>query len=332
MSKLTAAITGVGSFLPEYTLTNQELETMVDTNDEWIVTRTGIKERRILKGDNKGAGYMGIKASQDLLSKTGKSSADIDLVILASVTPDMPVAITSAYIATEIGATKAFSIDLQAACSSFLYGMSIARAYIESGQYRKVLVVGSDKMSSIINYEDRQTCIIFGDGAGAVLMEPNEDGYGFKDEVLRTDAVGRQFLNIQAGGSLMPASEYTVQNNLHYVYQDGRSVFKYAVANMADVSAEIMKRNDLTNTDVNWLVPHQANKRIIDATAKRMNIVEDKVMMNIHKYGNTTSATLPLLLSDYESKLSKGDKLIFSTFGGGFTWGSMYLTWAYDTN
>lgn len=330
MTKLTAAITGVGKYLPDYVLSNQILETMVDTNDEWITTRTGIKERRILKEEGQGTSYMAIRAAQDLINKTGIDPKEIDALILATATPDMPVASTGVFVATEIGATNAFAYDLQAACSSFLYGMSTAAAYIESGRYKKVLLIGADKMSSIIDYTDRATCIIFGDGAGAVLFEPNNEGLGFQDEILKSDGVGRAFLKIEAGGSILPASEETVKNKQHFVHQDGKTVFKYAVSGMADVSEQIMKRNQLTKNDVQWLVPHQANKRIIDATAQRMNLEDNKVMFNIDKYGNTTSATLPLLLSDFEHQLKKGDNLIFASFGGGFTWGAIYLKWAYD--
>ncbi|ARN72334.1 MAG: beta-ketoacyl-ACP synthase III [Bacteroidota bacterium] len=331
MGKITAAITGVGAYLPEYRLTNAILETMVDTNDEWITTRTGIKERRILKEPGKGTSYMAIKAAQDLIEKKGIDPKTIDLVLLASATPDMPVASTGAYVATQIGATNAFSYDLMAACSSFLFGMSTASSYIESGRYKRVLLIGADKMSSIIDYEDRATCIIFGDAAGAVLFEPNEEGYGVKDEILRTDGIGREFLKIEAGGSILPASHETVENKQHYVFQDGKSVFKYAVSSMADVAEQVVQRNGLSNDDIDWLVPHQANKRIIDATARRVELPQEKVMMNIHKYGNTTSATLPLCLYEYESQLKKGDHLVFAAFGGGFTWGSVLLTWAYDS-
>ena len=331
MSERKAAITAVGAYVPEYVLTNKELETMVDTNDEWITSRTGIKERHILKEEGKGTSYLAIRAAQNLMEKSGLNPEDIDLVIVASATPDMPVAATATYVASEIGAKNAFSYDLQAACSSFLYGMSTAAAYIESGRYKKVLLIGADKMSSIIDYTDRTTCIIFGDGAGAVLFEPSEEGYGLQDEFLRSDGIGREFLKIEAGGSILPASEETVRNKKHYVYQDGKNVFKYAVSNMADVAARIMERNDLSREDVQWLVPHQANKRIIDATANRMGVEPEKVMVNIHKYGNTTSATLPLLLADYEKQLKKGDNLIFAAFGGGFTWGSIYLKWAYNS-
>lgn len=332
MSKITAAITAVGGYVPEYVLTNKILETMVDTNDEWITTRTGIKERRILKEEGKGTSFLAIKAAQDLLQKSNTDPKDIDLVIMATATPDMPVAATGVYVATEIGAVNAFSFDLIAACSSFLYGMSSAARYIESGKYKKVLLIGADKMSSIIDYEDRTTCIIFGDGGGAVLFEPNEDGLGVQDEILRSDGIGRQSLKIDAGGSILPPSAQTVASKQHYVFQDGKTVFKFAVSNMADVSEKIMMRNGLTGNDVNWLVPHQANRRIIDATAKRMDLPEDKVMVNIQKYGNTTSATLPLCLVDYENKLKKGDNLVFASFGGGFTWGAVYVKWAYNSN
>ncbi len=331
MTKITAAITAVGKYVPDYILTNKELETMVDTNDEWITSRTGIKERRILKEKNAGSGFMAVRAADDLLKKSGANPEDIDLVIVATATPDLLVASTAAYVASEIGATNAFSYDLQAACSSFLYGMSTAASYIETGRYKKVLLVGSDKMSSIINYKDRATCIIFGDGAGAALFEPNNDGLGLQDEYLRSDGIGRDFLKIDAGGSILPASEDTVKNNQHFVQQEGRTVFKYAVSNMAGVSEKILERNNLTKEDVDWLVPHQANKRIIEATANRIGLENDKVMLNIHKYGNTTSATLPLLLNDYEKELNKGDNLIFAAFGGGFTWGAIYLKWAYNS-
>lgn len=331
MSEIKAAITAVGAYVPEYKLTNSILETMVDTTDEWITSRTGIKERRILKDKDKGTSYLAIQAAQDLIISKNIDPNSIDLVIVATATPDMPVASTAAYVASEIGAINAFSYDLQAACSSFLYGMSTASSYIESGRYKKVLLIGADKMSSIIDYTDRTTCIIFGDAGGAVLFEPNYEGYGHQDEILRTDGIGRNFLKIDAGGSLLPASEETVKNRRHYVFQDGKNVFKYAVTNMADVSEQVVKRNNLTNEDIAWLVPHQANKRIIDATARRINLPDEKVMMNIQRYGNTTSATLPLCLKEYESRLKKGDQLVFAAFGGGFTWGSILLTWAYNS-
>ncbi len=329
MNKITAAITAVGSYVPDYVLSNEVLETLVDTNDEWITTRTGIKERRLLKEEGKGTSFMAIKAAQNLLEKANLDPKDIDLVIMATATPDMPVASTGVFVATEIGATNAFAFDLQAACSSFLYGMSVASAYIASGKYKKVLLIGSDKMSSIIDYTDRATCIIFGDGAGAVLFEPNTEGLGLQDEILKSDGIGREFLKIEAGGSILPPSEETVKNKQHFVFQDGKTVFKYAVSGMADVSEKIMERNNLSHDDVNWLVAHQANRRIIDATANRMGLDESKVLINIQKYGNTTSATLPLLLSDFENQLKKGDNIIFAAFGGGFTWGAVYLKWAY---
>ena len=331
MSKITAAITAVGGYVPEYVLSNKELETMVDTNDEWITARTGIKERRILKDKDKGTSFLAIEAAKNLLQKNNTDPKEIDMVIMATATPDMPVAVTGAYVATQIGADNAFSYDLMAACSSFLFGMSIAAKYIESGSYKKVLLVGADKMSSIIDYKDRTTCIIFGDGAGAALFEPNFEGLGVQDEYLRTDGNGRDSLKVDAGGSLLPPSIETVNNNQHVVFQDGKTVFKFAVTRMADVSEKILKRNNLTGDDIQWLVPHQANNRIIEATSRRMNLPDEKVMKNIHKYGNTTSATLPLCLFEYEKKLKKGDKLVFAAFGGGFTWGAMYLTWSYDS-
>jgi 3-oxoacyl-[acyl-carrier-protein] synthase-3 len=330
MSTITAAITAVGAYVPDYVLSNEILETMVDTNDEWITTRTGIKERRILKDKGKGTSYLAIQAAKDLISKSGLNPDEIDMVLVATTTPDMPVAATAVFVATQIGATNAFAYDLQAACSSFLYGMSTAAAYIQSGRYKKILLIGADKMSSIIDYTDRATCIIFGDGGGAVLFEPNAEGLGLQDEFLRSDGIGRDYLKIDAGGSILPASKETVENRQHYVFQDGKTVFKYAVTGMADVSDKIMQRNNLTKEDVDWLIAHQANKRIIDATADRMGLDEEKVLVNIHRYGNTTSATLPLLLSDFEDKFKKGDNLIFAAFGGGFTWGAIYLKWAYD--
>ncbi|SRX72603.1 beta-ketoacyl-ACP synthase III [Aequorivita antarctica] len=331
MNNITAAITAVGSYVPDYILSNEILETMVDTNDEWITSRTGIKERRILKDKDKGTSYLAIQAAKDLLQKSNTDPAEIDLVIMATATPDMPVAATGVYVATQIGAVNAFSYDLVAACSSFLFGMSTAARYIESGKYKKVLLIGADKMSSIIDYTDRTTCIIFGDGGGAVLFEPNTEGFGVRDEYLRTDGAGRPFLKIDAGGSLLPASNETIANKQHFVFQEGKTVFKFAVSNMADVCEKVMNRNNLTGDDVNWLVPHQANKRIIDAAASRMKLPDEKVMINIHKYGNTTSATLPLCLADYEKQLKKGDNLIFASFGGGFTWGAVYVKWAYDS-
>ncbi len=330
MNKITAAITGVGAYVPDYVLSNQVLESMVDTNDEWITTRTGIKERRLLKEKGKGTSYLAIQAAKNLFEKNNINPAEIDLVIMSTATPDMPVATTGVFVATQIGAVNAFAFDLQAACSSFLYGMSVASAYIQSGKYKKVLLLGADKMSSIIDYTDRATCIIFGDGGGAVLFEPNYEGLGLQDEYLRSDGIGREYLKIDAGGSILPTSKETVENKQHTVFQDGKTVFKYAVSGMADVSEKIMQRNNLSKDDINWLVAHQANRRIIDATAQRMELDENKVLINIQKYGNTTSATLPLLLSDFEHQLKKGDNLIFAAFGGGFTWGAIYLKWAYN--
>lgn len=331
MTKISAAITAVGKYVPDYILTNKELETYVDTNDEWITSRTGIKERRILKGEGLGTSYLAIKSAEDLIRKGNIKPEEIDMVIVGTATPDLPVASTAAYVASEIGAVNAFAYDLQAACSSFLYGMSTAASYIESGRYKKVLLIGADKMSSIIDYKDRATCIIFGDGAGAALFEPNYEGLGLQDEYLRSDGIGRDFLRIEAGGSIMPPTLDTVKAKKHFVYQEGKTVFKYAVSNMADVAEKMLTRNNLTEPDIQWLVAHQANKRIIEATAKRVGVSSEKVMMNIHKYGNTTSATLPLLLADYENQLKKGDNLIFAAFGGGFTWGAIYLKWAYNS-
>ena len=328
-SPIKAAITAVGAYVPEEKLTNAELEKMVDTNDDWIVVRTGIKERRILKDSSKGTSFMAIKAAEDLLRKRNLDPKEIDAVILASITPDMNVAATAAYVASEIGATNAFGYDLQAACSGFLYGMSNSSNMIASGRYQKVLLIGADKMSSIIDYSDRTTSIIFGDGAGAVLFEPSESGYGFEDEFLRSDGAGRTFLNIKAGGSLFPTSEETLKRGMHNLYQDGKTVFKYAVSEMSNAIEQILKRNEINQEKISYLVPHQANKRIIDAIAKRIGLPDEKVMTNIEYFGNTTAATLPLLLKDYESKLSPGDRLVFAAFGGGFTWGAAYLTWTY---
>ena len=330
MNKITAAITAVGGYVPDFVLSNKVLETLVETNDEWITSRTGIKERRLLKEKGKGTSYLAIKAAQDLISRNNIDPTTIDLLIMATTTPDMLVASTGVYVASQIGAVNAFSYDLQAACSSFLFGMSTAAAYVESGRYKKVLVIGADKMSSIIDYTDRATCIIFGDGAGCALFEPNFEGLGLQDEFLRSDGIGREYLKIDAGGSILPSSKETVENRQHFVFQDGKTVYKYAVSGMADVSEKIMERNNLVKEDVDWLIAHQANKRIIDATASRIDLEEEKVLVNIHKYGNTTSGTLPLLLWDFEKKFKKGDNLIFAAFGGGFTWGAIYLKWAYD--
>ncbi|MEZ4884686.1 MAG: beta-ketoacyl-ACP synthase III [Chitinophagales bacterium] len=331
MSKQLAAITGVHGYLPDYVLTNKELEQIVDTNDEWIVTRTGIKERRILKGEGLGTSDMAVEAVKGLLEKRNLQPTDIDLLICATTTPDMFFPSTANLICHKIGAAPAGSFDILAACSGFLYALSVGAKFIESGTYRRVVVVGADKMSSIVNYEDRTTCIIFGDGAAAVLLEPAQEGVGIKDEILRSDGSGAKHLHMKAGGSKRPASIETVTNKEHYIFQDGKAVFKFAVKNMADVSAEIMERNNLTGEDVAWLVPHQANKRIIDATARRMGLTEDKVMLNIERYGNTTAATIPLCLWDWEKELKRGDNIILAAFGGGFTWGAVYLQWAYNS-
>ena len=331
MTNISAAITAVGGYVPDFILTNQILETMVDTNDDWITSRTGVKERRILKGENKGTSFMAIQAAKKLIKKNNLDPSTIDLVVVATATPDMKAASTSSYTASEIGATNAFAFDIDAACSSFLFGMSIVARYIESGIYKKVLLIGADKNSSMINYEDRATCIIFGDGAGAVLFEPNKEGLGMQDEYLRSDGTGREFLRGTHGGSSNAITADSLKQKNHFIYQDGKTVFKNAVFNMADAALKILSRNNLDNHKLDWLVAHQANKRIIDATANRINLDPNKVMMNIEKYGNTTSATLPLLLSDYESKLKKGDNLIFAAFGGGFNWGSIFLKWAYSS-
>ncbi len=330
---IRAAITGVQGYVPDYVLTNQELETLVETSDEWITSRTGIKERRILKGEHQGTSVIGIHAVNGLLEKTGTSPDEIDLIICATVTPDMPFPATANIIADKVGAKNAFGYDLSAACSGFLFGLDTGAKYIESGAYKKVIVIGADKMSSIIDYSDRTTCIIFGDGGGAVLLEPTDtkEDIGIMDSILKVDGSGAPYLHMKAGGSAKPATAETVANREHFAYQEGSTVFKFAVTNMADVAAQIMQRNNLIPDDIRYLVPHQANKRIIDATAKRMGIGEDKVMMNIERYGNTTAGTLPLCLWDYESQLKKGDNLVLAAFGGGFTWGASWIKWAYDS-
>ena len=331
MKKINAAITGIQGYVPEYVLTNKELGTLVDTNDEWIVSRTGIKERRILKGENKGSSDLGAEAIKLLLKKTNTSVEEIDLIICATATPDMMFPSTACIISDKIDANNICAFDIMAACSGFLYAVTTASKFIESGTYKKAIVVGADKMSSIVDYTQRTTCVLFGDGAGAVLLEPNSEGLGVQDTILKSDGSGREFLKLKAGGSLRPASHETVDAKEHYIYQDGQPVFKAAVKNMADVSEEIMNRNNLNADDIAWLVPHQANKRIIDATSKRMGVGDDKVMRNIERYGNTTAATIPLCLWEWEDKLNKGDNLILAAFGGGFTWGSIYLKWAYDS-
>jgi 3-oxoacyl-[acyl-carrier-protein] synthase-3 len=330
MKKTRAAITAVGGWLPETVLSNADLEKMVDTTDEWITSRTGIKERRIMVGKERGTSEIGINAVKQILDKKGIDPLDIDLLIVGTVTPDYLFPSTSNLICSKLGMKNTWGFDLTAACSGFLYALSTATQFIESGRYKKVIVVGADKMSSIINYEDRATCVIFGDGGGAVLLEPTEEEVGVMDFMLHADGSGGQFLNCKAGGSVNPASHETVDQKMHFVHQEGQAVFKHAVVNMAEVSARIMEKNNLTANDVTWLVPHQANKRIVDATANRMGLGPEKVMMNIERYGNTTAGTLPLLLWDYEKQLKKGDNLILSAFGGGFTWGSIYLKWAYN--
>jgi len=331
MTKTRAAITGINTWVPDYKLTNAELATMVDTNDEWIQSRTGVQERRILKGKDMGISKMATPAVKGLLEKTNTNPEDVDLVICATVTPDMQFPATANIVSDECGMVNAFSYDLNAACSGFIYALTTASMFIESGRYKKVVVIGADKMSSIIDYTDRSTCIIFGDAAGAVLMEPSTDGNGLMDHQLHTDGSGVVHLHQKAGGSNRPATVETVEAREHYVYQEGAAVFKFAVTKMADVSEEVMLRNNLTGDDIAYLVPHQANKRIIDATASRIGLDEKKVMLNIMKYGNTTNGTIPLCLHEWESKLKKGDNLIISAFGGGFTWGALYLKWAYDT-
>ncbi len=330
MSKITAAITGVSGYVPEYVLTNKELETMVDTNDEWITSRTGIKERRVLKGEGLGTSHIAVPAVLELLKKTNTKPEEVDLLICATTTPDMVFPATANLITAEVGAVNAFGYDLQAACSGFLFALATGSKFIESGQYKKVIIVGADKMSAIVDYTDRATCIIFGDGGGAVMLEPNTEGLGILDSVLKSDGTGAQYLHMKAGGSRKPATIETVQAREHYAFQEGQQVFKFAVKGMADVSAEVMERNQLTGDDIAWLVPHQANKRIIEATANRMGLSNEKVMLNIHKYGNTTSGTIPLCLWEYENQLKKGDNIVLAAFGGGFTWGAIYLKWAYD--
>lgn len=329
MTKITAAITGVQGYLPKDIMTNFDFEKILDTTDEWITSRTGIKERRILRdGATSDIGAAAVKA---LLEKKGIDPLDIDLVICGTVTPDYPFPSTANVISDKVGMTNAWSFDVNAACSGFIYALTTGAQFIETGKHKKVIVVGADKMSSIIDYEDRTTCVIFGDGGGAVLLEPNTEGLGVIDSILHSDGAGRKFLIQPGGGSANPPTHETVDKRMHYVHQEGQSVFKFAVTNMADVSAEIMEKNNLTSEDVDWLVPHQANLRIIDATANRMGLSKEKVMINIQKYGNTTAGTLPLCLWDWEKQLKKGDTLILSAFGGGFTWGAVYLKWAYNS-
>lgn len=329
MSKITAAITGVQGYVPEFVLDNEKLSKIVDTNDEWITSRTGIKERRIMKDG--ASSDMAAEAVKGLLEKTGTKAEDVDLVVVGTVTGDYPFPSTANVLCDKTGMKNAWGFDLSAACSGFIYSLSTASQFIETGKYKKVIVVGVDMMSSIIDYEDRTTCVIFGDGAGAVMLEPNEEGLGIQDFILKSDGAGRNYLVQPGGGSLNPPTTETVEKRMHYVKQEGKQVFKFAVTNMADVSAQIMEDNNLSSDDVDWLVPHQANLRIIDATANRMGLSKEKVMINIQKYGNTTAGTLPLCLWDYEKQLKKGDTLILSAFGGGFTWGAVYLKWAYNS-
>ena len=331
MNKIHAAITAVNGYVPDYIMTNAELETLVDTSDDWITSRTGIKERRILKGEGLGTSDLAVPAVKGLLKKRGIDAKEIDLIIFCTTTPDFTFPATANVLADKVGATNAWGFDLQAACSGFLFGLTTGAQFVESGKHKKVLVIGGDKMSSIINYEDRTTCIIFGDGCGCALLEPNEEGLGLQDSILRSDGAGGRFLGMKAGGSVRPATYESIDAKEHYAHQEGQTVFKFAVTNMADVSAEIMEKNGLHSDDVAWLAPHQANKRIIDATASRMGIASEKVMINIERYGNTTNGTLPLCLWEWESKLKKGDNIILAAFGGGFTWGSVYLKWAYNS-
>lgn len=330
MAKTTAAITGVQGYVPEKVMTNHDLEKIIDTSDEWITTRTGIKQRHVL-ADGEATSDIGVRAVEELLKKKNIDPKEIDLLICGTVTPDYPFPSTANIISDKLGMTNAWSFDVNAACSGFIYSLATAAQFIETGKYKKVIVVGADKMTSIIDYEDRATCVIFGDGGGAVLLEPNEDGFGVIDSVLKSDGQGRKYLLQPGGGSLNPPTHETVDKRMHYVHQEGKAVFKFAVTNMAEVSAEIMNRNNLTPEDVDWLVPHQANLRIIDATANRMGLPSEKVMVNIQKYGNTTAGTLPLCLWDWENQLKKGDNLVLSAFGGGFTWGAIYLKWAYNS-
>ncbi|MBK7098709.1 MAG: ketoacyl-ACP synthase III [Sphingobacteriales bacterium] len=329
-NKITAAITAVGAYVPEDKLTNFDLEKMVDTNDEWIRTRSGIEERRILKGEGKGVSDMAAPAVINLCEKRGISPSEIDCMIVATVTADMLFPATANIVCDKVGAVNAFGFDVSAACSGFLYSFTLGASMIESGRYKKVVVVGTDKMSAIVDYTDRTTCILFGDAAGAVLLEPSENGLGIKDSILKSDGSGREYLKMKAGGSCYPASIETVTNKEHYIYQEGKTVFKFAVKGMADVSVELLERNNLTGDDIAWLVPHQANLRIIDATANRMGLSPEKVMINIQRYGNTTSATIPLCLWEWENQLNKGDKIVLAAFGGGFTWGATLVEWAYD--
>jgi len=329
-ANIKAAITAVGGYVPKDFISNKDLEKLVDTNDDWITARTGIKKRRILKEKGKGTSFLAINAAKDLIAKKKIDPETIDLVIVSTITPDFHVASTAPTVASAIKAKNAYAYDLSAACSGFLYGMSTATSFIESGRYKKVLIIGADMMSSIVDYSDRSTSILFGDGAGAVLVEPSINGYGWEDEYLRSDGIGAEWLNIKSGGSLHPISSETIENKWHYIAQDGKTVFKSAVSEMANATEQIILRNRLKSQEIKYLIPHQANKRIIDATAEKINLDKNKVLMNIENYGNTTAATIPLLMYDYEKNLNKGDKLILAAFGAGLTWGAAYLTWAYN--
>ena len=329
-TNIKAAITAVGGYVPKDFISNKDLEKLVDTNDDWITARTGIKKRRILKEKGKGTSFLAINAAEDLITKKKIDPETIDLVIVSTITPDFHVASTAPTVASAIKAKNAYAYDLSAACSGFLYGMSTATSFIESGRYKKVLIIGADMMSSIVDYTDRSTSILFGDGAGAVLVEPSINGYGWEDEYLRSDGIGAEWLNIKSGGSLHPISSETIENKWHYIAQDGKTVFKSAVSEMANATEQIILRNKLKSQEIKYLIPHQANKRIIDATAEKINLDKNKVLMNIENYGNTTAATIPLLMYDYEKSLNKGDKLILAAFGAGLTWGAAYLTWAYN--
>ncbi len=330
MEKINAVITGVGGYVPDYVLTNDELSKMVDTNDEWIMTRIGVKERRILNEEGLGTSYMARKAAKQLMQKTDANPDDIDLVIVATSTADYHFPSCASILCDKLGLKNAFAFDMQAACSGFLFALETAASFVRSGRYKKVIIVGADKMSSMVDYTDRATCPIFGDGAAAFMIEPTTEEFGILDSLLRTDGKGLPFLHMKAGGSVCPPSYFTVDNKMHYIYQEGRTVFKYAVSNMSDVSEAIAKRNGLGKDDITWVVPHQANMRIIDAVANRMELPIEKVLVNIERYGNTSAGTLPLCIWDFESKLKKGDNIIFTAFGAGFTWGAVYVKWAYD--
>lgn len=330
MERINAVITGVGGYVPDYVLTNDELSRMVDTNDEWIMTRIGVKERRILNEEGLGTSYMARKAAKQLMQRTNSNPEDIDLVIVATSTPDFAFPSVASILCDKLGLKNAFAFDLSAACSGFLFLMETAANFIRSGRYKKVIIVGADKMSAITDYTDRATCPIFGDGAAACLMEPTTEDFGVMDALLHTDGKGLPFLHMKAGGSVSPTSYFTIDNHMHYVYQEGRTVFKYAVSNMSNVSAEIAEKNHLDKDSINWIIPHQANMRIIDAVANRLEVPHDKILINIERYGNTSAATLPLCLWDFESKLKKGDNMIFTAFGAGFTWGAVYVKWGYD--